>query len=208
MQQGVKVTGVDHQNGFLLGLVTFLHQINCDLQRCGSSTLAVTGLKHIELAVLNGELHILHVVVVVLQDLADLNELCVSLGELLSHLSDGHGGTNACNDVLALCVGEELTHHLLLTGSGIAGEGYAGTAIVAHVTECHCLYVNGSTPRVGNVVVAAVDVCTGVVPRTEHGLDGAHQLLLGIGGEVGADLCLVLGLELVCQLLLQGPEPS
>ena len=49
--------------------------------------------------------------------------------------------------------------------------------------------------------VAAVDVGAGVVPGAEHGLDGAHQLLLGVGGEVLADLGLVLGLELAGQLL-------
>ena len=50
-------------------------------------------------------------------------------------------------------------------------------------------------------VVPSVDVGAGVVPGAEHGLDGAHQLLLGVGGEVCADLGLVLGLELAGQLL-------
>ena len=47
--------------------------------------------------------------------------------------------------------------------------------------------------------IAAVDVCAGVVPGTEHGLDRAHQLLLRIGREVLADLFLVFSLELVQQ---------
>ena len=60
--------------------------------------------------------------------------------------------------------------------------------------------------------VAAVDVGAGVVPGAEHGLDGAHQLLLGIGGEILADLGLVLGLELLGQLLQvlggRAPRPA
>ena len=52
---------------------------------------AVTGLEHIELAVLHGELHVLHIVIMVLQGLADTLKLLEGLGELLSHLSDGHG---------------------------------------------------------------------------------------------------------------------
>ena len=38
-------------------------------------------------------------------------------------------------------------------------------------------------------------VGAGVVPGAEHGLDGLHQLHLGIGGEVLALLLLVIGLE-------------
>ena len=61
--------------------------------------------------------------------------------------------------------------------------------------------VDGGTPGVGDVVVTAIDVGTGVVPAAEYSLDGAQQLFLGIGGEVLTDLGLVLGLELAGQLL-------
>ena len=57
-----------------------------DLECRGRSALAVTGLEHVELAVLDGELHVLHIMVVVLQRLADALELCERLGELLGHL--------------------------------------------------------------------------------------------------------------------------
>ena len=61
------------------------------LQGGGGGALAVAGLEHIELAVLHGELHVLHVAVVVFQGLADLLKLLEGLGELVSHLLDGHG---------------------------------------------------------------------------------------------------------------------
>ena len=50
-------------------------------------------------------------------------------------------------------------------------------------------------------MVHAVDIGAGVVPGAEHGLDGVEQLFLGIVGEVLAQLVLVLGLELVGQLV-------
>ena len=103
---------------------------------------------------------------------------CVSFGELLCHLSDRHRSTNACNNVFALCVDEEFAHELLFAGSGVTCEGNAGTGVVAHVTECHHLYVDGSTPGIRDIVVTAVNVCTGVVPRTEYSLDSAHELFL------------------------------
>ncbi|CAN4051079.1 HTH-like domain-containing protein, partial [Dysosmobacter welbionis] len=130
-----------------------------------------------------------------------LLKLGEGLGELFAHFADGHGSPDAGHHVLALGIGQELTEQLLLAGGGVAGEGHAGAAVVAHVAEGHGLDVDGGAPGVGDVVVPAVHVGAGVVPGAEHGLDGAHQLLLGVGGEVCADLGLVLGLELAGQLL-------
>ena len=130
--------------------------------------------------------------IVILQNFAHILELGESGGELLSHLADRHGSPHAGHHVLALGVGQKLAEELLLAGGGVAGEGHAGAAVVAHVAEGHGLDVDGGAPGVGDVVVAAVDVGPGVVPRAEHGLDGAHELLLGIGGEVLPHLGLVL----------------
>ena len=201
MKEGVEVSGLDHKNSLFLGSHTLVNEIAGDLESCLSGSLTVTGLKHEELAVLDGELHVLHISVMVFKNLADLLELCERLGELLLHLSDLHGSTDTCDDVLALCVGEELTEQTLSAGCGVAGERNAGAAVIAHVAERHGLDVNGSTPRIGDIVVAAINVCAGVVPRTENSLDSAHELLLGIGREIGADLCLVLSLELRSELL-------
>ena len=201
MQQRIQVAGIDHGHGLLLGDHALVHQVAGDLQGGGSGALAVAGLEHVQLAMLHGELHVLHVAIVVLQGAADLHELGIGLGELLGHLVDGHGGTHAGHHVLALGIGQELAHELLLAGGGVAGEGHAGAAVVAHVAEGHGLDVDGGAPGIGDVVVPAIHVGAGVIPAAEHGLDGAQQLLLGIGGEVLADLCLILGLELAGQLL-------
>ena len=201
MEQGVQIAGIDHHDGILLGDHALVHQVTGDLQRGLGGALAVTGLKHIELAVLHGELHILHIAVMILQRLAHGLELGKGGGELLGHLGDGHGGTHAGHHVFALGVGEELAHQLLFAGGGVAGEGDAGAAIVAHVAEGHHLHVDGGAPAVRDVVVTAIDVGAGIIPGTEHGLNGAHELLLGVGGEVLPDLGLIFGLELHGQLL-------
>ena len=201
MEQGVQVAGVDHGHRLLFIDHALVHQIAGDFQGGGGGALAVAGLEHVELAVLHGELHVLHVAVVVLQLLAHVLELGKGFGELFRHLLDGHGGAHAGHHVLALGVGEELAHQLLLAGGGVAGEGHAGAAVVAHVAEGHGLHIDGGAPGAGNVVHAAVDDGPGVVPGAEDGLDGPHQLLLGVGGEVGANLGLVLRLELAGQRL-------
>ena len=201
MQQRIQVPGVDHGHGLLLGDHALVHQVAGNLQGGGSGALAVAGLEHVQLAMLHGELHILHIAIVILQGLAHVHELGIGLGELLGHLVNGHGGAHAGHHVLALGVGQELAHELLLAGGGVAGKGHAGAAVVAHVAEGHGLHVDGGAPGIGDVVVAAVHVGAGVVPAAEHGLDGADELLLGVRGEVLADLGLVLGLELTGQLL-------
>jgi len=201
MQQGVERPGLDHGHGLLLVDHPLVHEIAGDLQGGGGGALSVAGLQHIELAVLHGELHVLHVVIVLLQGLADALELLEGLGELLGHLADGHGGPDPGDDVLALGVGQELAEELALAGGGVAGEGDAGAAVIAHVAEGHGLHVDGGAPGVGDVVIPAIDVGPGVIPGAEDGLHGAHQLLLGVGGEVLTDLGLVLGLELAGQLL-------
>ena len=138
--------------------------------------------------------------IVALQQVADFLELLESLGELLSHLGDGHGGTDTGHHVLTLGVGQKLTEQLLLTSGGAAGEGNAGAAVVAHVAKGHHLHVDSGAPGVGDFIHAAVHIGAGVVPRTEHSLHSAHELLFGVRGEVGADLLLVLSFELLSQL--------
>ncbi len=184
MQKGIKVSGVDHHDRLLFIDHALVNEVACDLESSLSSTLAAAALKHIELAVLDGELHILHITVMILKKRTDLNKVGVCLGELLFHLGDGHGSADACNDIFALCIGKELAHQLLLAGGGITGERNAGTGIFVQVAEYHRHNVDGSAPGVGDVVVAAVNIRSGVVPGTENGLDSCLELFNGVGGEI------------------------
>ena len=52
----------------------------------------------------------------------------------------------------------------VLARRGVARESHARGRVLTHVAEDHGLDVDGSTPGVGDIVVAAVYVCTGVVP--------------------------------------------
>ena len=173
--------GVYLHQRFFFAYHAFVYQVAGNLYGGGSGTLAVTGLQHVKLAVLNGELHVLHVMIMIFKGLADFHELLERFGELLLHLAYGHGGAHAGNDVFALSIGQEFAEEALAAGSGAAGERDAGAAIVAHVAEGHHLHVNGSTPGIGNVVIHAVNVGAGVVPAAENGLDSLKQLHLRVG---------------------------
>ena len=201
VQQGVELLGIDAAHSLLLVDHTLVHQIHGHLQGGGGGALAVAGLQHIELAILDGELHVLHVLVVLLQAVGDGGELLVHRGHLLMQLGDGGRGAHAGHHVLALGVDQVLAEQGLLAGGGVAGEGHAGAGVVAGVAEHHGLDVDGGAPVVGDLVHAAVDVGAGVVPGAEHGLDGLHELDLGILGEVLALLLLVELLEQNHQVL-------
>ena len=201
VKESVEVSGVDHRDCLLLCPHAFVNEITCDLESSLGRSLTVSCLEHVELAGLDRELHVLHVSIVCLKDMAYIRELGECLGEFILHLGDVHGCSYTCNNVLTLGVCKELTEKSLVTRSGVTGEGNAGTAIVTHVTEGHGLNVNGSTPGIGDIVVSSVYVCSGIVPGTEDGLDGTHELFLGIRGEVASDLGLVLGLELCGKFL-------
>ena len=153
------------------------------------------------MAVLNGELHILHIAEVVLQTGSDLNELVVDLRHLLVQVADGRRSADTSNDVLALCIDEVLAHQLLSAGGGVTGECNAGAGAVAGVTESHLLDVDSGTPLVGDLVHLTIDVCTGVVPAAEDGLDSLDELILGVLGEGSALVVLIDLLEGADQFL-------
>ena len=146
VKECVEVSRIDHCNCFLRCSHTFVNQVTSDLHSSLSCSLTVSCLEHVELTVLNCELHVLHVSVVLFECLANLCELSECFRELLLHLSDLHRSTNACNNVFALCVCKELTEEALLTCSRVTCESNACTAVVTHVTECHGLNVNCCTP--------------------------------------------------------------
>src|SRR5581483_865393 len=149
---------------------------------------------HVELAALDGELEVLHVAEVALQALGDPQQLAIDGREALlergvlraalrladaiaggPHASGGEAylarSADACDDVLALSVGQELAVDALLAGGRITGKGDAGRAIGAEVAEDHRLHVDRSAPVARDVVDPAVHDRALVVPRLEHRAD-------------------------------------
>ena len=136
-----------------------------------AGALAVARLQHPELALLDGELDVLHVAVVLLQLAADLFELLVDRRHVLLEFGDLLGRADAGDHVLALGVDEVFAVEDLLAGGRVAREGDAGAAVVAHVAEDHRADVGGRAPLVRVAVLPAIDDGPVVHPRAEHGAD-------------------------------------
>ena len=201
VEQGVEVSRIDHQNSFFFGLVLFIYEVASDLESSLSGSLTIPALQHVQLLVFYCEFHILHIVIVVFQCLANLNEFSVCFREFLFHLCDRHRSPNTGNNVFALCVDQEFTHQLLFTSCWVTGKCNTSTGFVVQVTEYHRHYVNSSTPRIRNIVVTTVNVCSRVVPATEYSFDCKLQLFNRIRREVRTQLLLVFSLELFSQRL-------
>ena len=201
MQKLVKGLSLDTAYSLLGSDLALINEVACYLDGSLCSSLTISGLKEEQLALLDGELHILHITVVILKLHGKLHELLVALGKILLQLCDGAGSTNACNDVLTLCIDEVLTIDALLTGGRITCECNAGTGGIAHVAEYHGLYVYGCAPVSGDVVHTAINDGTRVVPGTEYGLNSLHELNHGILRELLTLLLLVVLLEALDKLL-------
>ena len=190
VQQLIELLRIDAQDGFLLGDQAFVHHLDGDANRRRTGALAVAGLQHVELAVLDGELEVLDVAVVLLEHGGDLAELVVDRGIPRSQVGDGLRRADAGHHVFALRVLEELAVEGLLAGGRVAGEAHAGGRGFAHVAEHHGLHVDGGAEVVGNLVHLAVVDGAGVEPGAEHGVARALKLRQGILRERLAGLLL------------------
>ncbi len=170
VQQGVHVFGRDAQDGFFFRDQTFIRHIHRDLDRGLGGALAVARLEHPQFATLDGELDILHFLVMFFQFGGDVHELVVDLRHLLDQVFDWFGIADAGHHVLALGVEQVITIHFSLTGGWVASEGHAGARVVAHVAEDHGHDVDSRTQVVGDICGAAVIHGTLAVPGFEHSL--------------------------------------
>ena len=199
MQKRVELFGVNHKDGFFVGNHTFVDEIASDFECRGSGTLAVSGLQHKKFAFFDGELHILHVSVMLFESVDDILELFVNSGVVFLKFGNGLRSADACDNVFALCVHKVFTEETLFAGSGVSGERNAGAGGVAHVTEDHHLNVDCGAPVAGDIVHAAVVNRAGVVPAAENRFDSAHKLFFGVLREIGTDFGFVFRFELLCK---------
>ena len=183
-EEVVELVGLDAEDGFFLGDESFFDHVDGDLDGGQTGALAVAGLQHVELGVLNGELEVLHVAVVLFHARGDVAQLVVDLGHHLFELGDVDGGAHAADHVFALGVEQELAVELLGAGGGIAGEADAGAGGVSHVAEDHGLHVDGGAEHVVDVVHAAIVAGAIVLPGAEDGVAGHDELVVGVLREV------------------------
>ena len=183
VQELVELTGVDTGDGLLARDEALLGHLDADPQRGLRGSLPRPGLEQEEPSLLDRELDVLHLPVVLLEAIERARELGVGVREELAHPLDRLGRADAGDDVLALCVDEELAVEAPLPRRRVAREADPGARRVALVPEHHLDDVDRGAEVVRDVVRPSVDPGARRFPGVEHRTRGAVQLLAGVRGE-------------------------
>ena len=184
-------------------------EIHGNLHHSGTCTFTVTSLEHPELAVLNRELHILHIFVIVFETVCNCYELGSTVGHRLfegrifgtallfgntlkgspsagTFDSDLLRSTDAGNDVFTLSVDKVFTVEKVFTRSSITAESHTCCGVIAHVAIYHGLYVYSGTPFFRNLIHAAIYNRTFIHPAVKYGTYTAPELFPCRFGEIFA----------------------
>ncbi|CAK7065791.1 MAG: hypothetical protein DELT_03107 [Desulfovibrio sp.] len=127
----------------------------------------------------------------IFKGLSNIRKLLIYLRHLVAQMGNRLRRPDARNNVFTLCVHQVFAIELLFACGGVSRESNAGAAIVTHISEYHCLYVNRRTPACRDIIHAAIYDCPRVVPRTEHSRYGFKQLFLCILREFLAHFLLI-----------------
>ncbi|OQA44711.1 MAG: hypothetical protein BWY50_00412 [Spirochaetes bacterium ADurb.Bin315] len=73
---------------------------------------------------------------------------------------------------------------MVLAGGGVAGEGHAGSARLAHVSEDHRLNVDRSPQEAADIIHLAIPDRPLIVPGLEHRIGSEEKLFDGVVGEI------------------------
>ncbi len=218
MKQFIKLLRFAAKKGGLFVNQPFTHKIHGNFYHSRSRALSVAGLQEPELPFLNGELHVLHIMVMLFQFVLYVVQLLVDFGHGFFHrrilacaflfgdactfcptlrtdFCDLLWSTDAGYHVFALSVDKIFTVEKVFTVTGITAETYAGCRCVAHVSKYHGHNANGSAPLVGYSFHFSVKNGAFVHPAAEYGTNGSPQLYHGTIGEISTRLFLNGSLE-------------
>ena len=143
-QQLFQHRGIDAQQGLFLGDQAFLEHLHRGAHHALGIHLAVAGLQAVKRAALDGELEVLHFLVMRLEAVVQFQKLPVDFRHVVFHVGDRLRCADAGDDVLALGIDQVLAVNHVLTGARVAREADAGAGIIAHVAENHGADVHGS----------------------------------------------------------------
>ena len=140
-------------------------------------------LEHVQRAVLDRELDVLHLLVMRLELLADLAATACRPWASLLELADRLGRADAGDDVFALGIDQVVAEELVCARVRVARERDAGARVVARVAEDHRLDVDGGPLQARDPLDPPV--LDGLVPHPaiEDRHDRLPELILGVLGK-------------------------
>ena len=156
VEEPLDIFRLNAEDGFFLGDQLFIRHVHGDFKRGRRGALAGAGLQHVELPVFDGELHVLHIAVVLLQLYANLFQLVVRLRHDLLQFGEMHRRADAGHHVFALRIDQEVAIEDLFARARVAREAHARSGIVARIAEHHLLHVDAGAEQSGDLLYAAI----------------------------------------------------
>lgn len=197
-KQLFETLGVHFADGFFFREDAFFHEVVGDHGFSLGRTLAIADLEEVQrrdaVDLFDRELDILHVAAFMLKFLASGLEFVIngmeSLVFVIAKGFDREGVTDAGDDVFALGLEQNGTIEDIVLDAGdlVTGEVNARCRTRRAVAEDHFLNVDGGAKAVRNTFELAGEDGALVVPRTENGFCGGHNLFLRILRELVAIL--------------------
>mmetsp|Transcript_34408 Transcript_34408/g.111967 ORF Transcript_34408/g.111967 Transcript_34408/m.111967 type:complete len:633 (-) Transcript_34408:787-2685(-) len=176
MQHLVQALRLQAHDGLRMRDETLIGQVHGDLEGSLCGALARPRLQHVQLACLDSELNVLHVLEMLLEPPPHVQELLVDrwhgffegrelrVVDLTGGYSEVLRRADASDDVLTLRVQQELAIELVDPVRRIPREGHPCGTIVAHVAKDHGLHAHCSAPTGRDVIQAPVRLRTLVHP--------------------------------------------
>ena len=135
----------DTQQCLLARNQSFLLHLHRAAHHRGGVHLAVAGLQTIQRAFLDGELEVLHFVIMVFQLGAQLLQLPEQVGHFLGHVVERLGSADARHHILALRIHQIFAIQQVFAGGGVARKTDSGGRIIAAIAEHHGADINRRT---------------------------------------------------------------
>ena len=170
---------------------TLLHHFNLASDPAEDCSLTISGLEHEELAFLDCELQVLHIVIVLLELLSDIAKLSVGFWVNLLKSRYLLRSPDTCNNIFTLGIHQVFAEELVLTCGWVTCEGDTCTAGLTHVSEDHGLDVDSCSQQSSDVVHKSVLDGSFIIPAVEYSVDGLEELISWILREVFACVFLV-----------------
>ena len=104
------------QKSFLFCDEFFAHHVNSHLYSGSTCSLPVSALEHIKFSLLNGEFHILHIVIVLFKTLTNLAKFFVDCRIFFLKLREFFRRPDSGNNVFSLSIHQVFTHEHVLSG--------------------------------------------------------------------------------------------
>ena len=158
MQQLVERGGVNTHNRLITADQPLFGHVDRHAQRCLGCPLTAACLQHIEPVLLDGELDILHIAIMLFQQVAGFDQPGINRGHLLLEreirIAAGLTFTagqiarraDTGDDILTLRIDEKLAVKDILTCRRVARERHTSGTIITHIAENHRLNIHRRPP--------------------------------------------------------------